>query len=144
MSSYETGYFSIKNKAILELSGKEFKLYCYLVSKDYKGEGVWYAQKTISNDLGVCVRTVQRHLKALAEKGYISIKRRGFNMTNIYKMLKNTVEKVKDKKEEVANNFKSKFDKKSEKPKLRFNNFEGRNYSKEEWNSLENKLLGWE
>jgi DNA-binding transcriptional MocR family regulator len=143
MSSYETGYFSIENKAITELRASVFKTYCYLTSKDFKREGIWHSQQTIAKDLNVCVRTIQRHIKALKELGYISVKRRGFNQTNIYKMLRHTVEKLKEKKKEITNNFKSKFDNKGEKTKLRFNNFEGRKRSKEEWDDLENKLLGW-
>lgn len=142
MNNYETGYFSIKNKIISELKGNVFKTYCYLISKDFKGEGIWYSQGTIASEMNVSTRTVQRHIKVLRELGYISVTRRGFNKTNIYKMLKHTVEKVKEKKEEMTTNFKKSFN--NEKPKLRFNNFKGREYSKEDWNSLEKKLLGWE
>lgn len=142
MNNYEQGYFSIKNKIISELKGNVFKTYCYLISKDFKGEGIWHSQRTIASEMNVSTRTVQRHIKVLRELGYISVTRRGFNKTNIYKMLKHTVEKVKEKKEEMTNNFKKSFA--NEKTKLRFNNFKGREYSKEEWNSLEKKLLGWE
>lgn len=142
MNNYEQGFFSIKNKIISELKGNVFKTYCYLISKDFKGEGIWHSQRTIASEMNVSTRTVQRHIKVLRELGYISVTRRGFNKTNIYKMLKHTVEKVKEKKEEMTNNFKKSFA--NEKTKLRFNNFKGREYSKEEWNSLEKKLLGWE
>lgn len=142
MNNYEQGYFSIKNKIISELKGNVFKTYCYLISKDFKGEGIWHSQRTIASEMNVSTRTVQRHIKVLRELGYVSVARRGFNKTNIYKMLKHTVEKVKEKKEEMTNNFKKSFN--NEKPKLRFNNFKGREYSKEEWNSLEKKLLGWD
>lgn len=142
MNNYEQGFFSIKNKIISELKGNVFKTYCYLISKDFKGEGIWHSQRTIASEMNVSTRTVQRHIKVLRELGYISVTRRGFNKTNIYKMLKDTVEKVKEKKEEMTNNFKKSFA--NEKTKLRFNNFKGREYSKEEWNSLEKKLLGWE
>lgn len=80
------------------------------------------------------IRTLQRHIKVLKELGYISVKRRGFNKTNIYKMLKNIVEKVKDKKEEFISNFKNSFSNLSSKnkTKLKFNNFKGRDYAAEE------------
>ena len=144
MNNYEQGYFSIKNKAITELKANVFKTYCYLISKDFKGEGIWYSQQTIANDLGVSVRTVQRHIKVLKELGYISVKRR-FSQTNIYKMLKNIVEKVKEKKEESISNFKNSFSDLPSKnrTKLKFNNFKGRDYSTEEMRDLELKLLGW-
>lgn len=142
MNNYEQGYFSIKNKIISELKGNVFKTYCYLISKDFKGEGIWHSQRTIASEMNVSTRTVQRHIKVLRELGYVSVARRGFNKTNIYKMLKHTVEKVKEKKEEMTNNFKKSFN--NEKTKLRFNNFKGREYSRDEWNNLEKKLLGWE
>lgn len=145
MSNYELGYFSIKNQAILELKPNIFRTYCYLISKDYKREGIWHGQETIAKELGVCVRTVQRHIKILKELGYISVKRRGFNKTNVYKMLKNIVENVKEKKEKVKTNFKKNFaTSKKKSKKLKFNNFKGRDYSAEEMDSLEKKLLGWD
>lgn len=140
MNNYETGYFSLKNKAITELKANVFKTYCYLISKNFKMQGIWHSQQTIANDLKVSVRTVQRHLRLLADQGYIQKKRRGFNMTNIYTLLKSVVEKVKEKKEEMTNNFKKSFSNK-EKPKLKFNNFQAREY---DYDKLERQLLGWE
>lgn len=142
MNNYENGFFNLKNKAIVELKPHLFRMYAYLISKDFTGNGIFHSQETMAKELGVCVRTVQRHLKALKELGYITFRRRGFNQTNIYNMLKDIVAKVKEKKEEMTNNFKKAFN--NEKPKLRFNNFEGRKRTKQEWNSLEKQLLGWE
>lgn len=145
MSNYKLGYFSIRNNAILELKPNIFRTYCYLISKDYKREGIWHGQETIAKELGVCVRTVQRHIKILKELRYISVKRRGFNMTNLYTMLKHIVITVKEKKEEVTNNFKKNFATSKNKSKnLKFDNFKGRDYSEEEMDSLELKLLGWD
>lgn len=144
MNKYNEGYFNLKNNAILELKPNVFRTYCYMISKDYVGSGIWHSQQTMANEMKLSVRSIQRHIKQLKELGYISVKRRGFNMTNIYHMLKNIVEKVKEKKEELRSNFKKSFSKTTNKKKSKFNNFIGRNYSKEEWDRLENKLLGWE
>lgn len=145
MSNYELGYFSIKNQAILELKPNVFRTYCYFISKDYKGEGIWHSQETIAKELGVCVRTVQRHIKQLKEKSFLKSRRRGFNMTNLYTMLKHIVTTAKGKKEELTNNFKKKFTTSKNKSKnLKFDNFKGRDYSEEEMDSLELKLLGWD
>jgi len=99
----------------------------------------------MADELKVSVRTISRHIKALKQLGYISVKRRGFNMTNLYTMLKNIVEKVKENKEKLISNFKKNFTNNAPaKNKLKFDNFEGREYSKEDWTRLENQLLGWE
>lgn len=143
MNNYEKGYFNLKNNVILELPSHLLRTYSYMVSKDYLGNGIWHSQQTIAGDLGVSVRTIQRHIKTLKELGYISVKRRGFNKSNIYRMLKNIVSKVKDKKEEMANNFKKNFNNK-DKNKLRFDNFTGRGADYYSNPDLERQLLGWE
>ncbi|MDC4241027.1 helix-turn-helix domain-containing protein [Clostridium tertium] len=139
---YETGYFSIENKVLTSLKPHLLKTYLYINSLDFKGEGIWHSQQTLADGLGVSVRSIQRHLKELSLLNFITKKRRGFNQTNLMRCLVGVVEKVKEKKEEMTNNFKKSFN--NEKPKLRFNNFKGHEYSKDEWNSLEKKLLGWE
>ena len=142
MNNYNEGYFSLKNNAIIELKAHLLRTYSFIVSKDYKDQGVFYSQAKMADELKISIRSVQRHIKALKELGYLKVKRRGFNMTNLYTIVKKVIKTVKEKKEEMTNNFKKSFA--NEKTKLRFNNFKGREYSKEEWNSLEKKLLGWE
>lgn len=142
MNNYNEGYFNLKNNAIIELKAHLLRTYSFIVSKDYKDQGVFYSQAKMADELKISIRSVQRHIKALKELGYLKVKRRGFNMTNLYTVVKKVIKKVKEKKEEMTNNFKKSFN--NEKPKLRFNNFKGREYSKEEWNSLEKKLLGWD
>lgn len=142
MNNYNEGYFNLKNNAIIELKAHLLRTYSFIVSKDYKDQGVFYSQAKMADELKISIRSVQRHIKSLKEMGYLKVKRRGFNMTNLYTVVKKVIKKVKEKKEEMTNNFKKSFN--NEKPKLRFNNFKGRDYSKEEWNSLEKKLLGWE
>lgn len=142
MNNYNEGYFNLKNNAIIELKAHLLRTYSFIVSKDYKDQGVFYSQAKMADELKISIRSVQRHIKALKELGYLKVKRRGFNMTNLYTIVKKVIKTVKEKKEEMTNNFKKSFA--NEKTKLRFNNFKGREYSKEEWNSLEKKLLGWE
>lgn len=145
MSNYKEGYFNLKNNTITELPSHLFRTYSYMISRDFKGEGIWMSQQTIANELNVSVRTVQRHIKALKERNYINSRRRGFNMSNIYTMVKGIVSKVKEKKEELTTNFKKSFaTSKKKSPKLKFDNFAGRNYSDQYMDDLEKKLLGWE
>ncbi|MDI9215991.1 helix-turn-helix domain-containing protein [Clostridium tertium] len=139
---YLDGYMMLKNEAILELKPYLLRTYSYIISKDYKDQGVFYSQAKMADELKISIRSVQRHIKALKELGYLKVKRRGFNMTNLYTIVKKVIKTVKEKKEEMTNNFKKSFA--NEKTKLRFNNFKGHEYSKDEWNSLEKKLLGWE
>ena len=144
-NNYLNGYFSLKNEAVIELKGHLLRTYTYIVSKDYKGEGMYYSQSTMALELNISVRTLQRHIRALKELGYLTVKRRGFNMTNLYTIAKGVIKKVKETKEELALNFKKQFKpSKSKSNKLKFNNFTGRNYSKEDLDKLENQLLGWE
>lgn len=61
----------------------------YLCIKAYAYDGTCFPSvKRIAHDAGVCVRTVQRCVKALAEKGLITVTARksenGGNMTNLY------------------------------------------------------------
>lgn len=142
MNNYNEGYFNLKNNAIIELKAHLLRTYSFIVSKDYKDQGVFYSQAKMADELKISIRSVQRHIKALKELGYLKVKRRGFNMTNLYTIVKKVIKTVKEKKEEMTNNFKKSFA--NEKTKLRFNNFKGREYSKDEWNNLEKKLLGWE
>lgn len=139
---YLDGYMLLKNEAILELKPYLLRTYSYIISKDFKDQGVFYSQAKMADELKISIRSVQRHIKSLKEMGYLKVKRRGFNMTNLYTIVKKVIKTIKEKKEEMTNNFKKSFN--NEKPKLRFNNFKGRDYSKEEWNSLEKKLLGLE
>lgn len=144
--NYLNGYFSLRNGAVIELKAHLLRTYTYLISKDYKGEGIWHSQETMAKELGVSIRTIQRHLKELKELGYITFRRRGFNQTNIYTMLKSIVSKVKEVKGELISNFKKQFAStiKPKAKKNKFDNFQGRQYTTEELDSLERKLLGWE
>lgn len=109
MNNYNNGYLSIKNKAIIELKAHLFRTYNYLLAKDYNGTGVFYGQAKMSEELGISIRTLQRHIKELKELGFLKVRRRGFNMTNLYTMLKHIVTSTKEKVEELKENFSRKF-----------------------------------
>lgn len=60
-------------------------------------------------------------------------------------MIKDVVSKVKEAKVEAIDNFKKQFITTLPKPKkLKFDNFQGRDYSEEYMDKLEKQLLGWE
>lgn len=141
-NNYNAGYLSIKNSAILELKAHLFRTYSYLVSKDYNGTGIYYGQSTMAKELGISVRTLQRHIKELKELGFLKVKRRGFNMTNLYTMLKHIVTSNKEKAKELRENFNKKFTTK------KINTFveycQDPEYKNDDYyNNVEAKLLGW-
>lgn len=141
-NNYNAGYLSIKNSAILELKAHLFRTYSYLVSKDYNKQGVYYGQSTMAKELGISVRTLQRHIKELKEMGFLKVKRRGFNMTNLYTMLKHIVISSKEKAKELKENFNKKFTTK------KINTFveycqDPEYKSNEYYKDIEKKLLGW-
>lgn len=58
----------------IKISSDHIFLLCYLMGyvQDKSGADSYYgSNKTLSNDLGVSVRTIQRRLKALADVGFI-------------------------------------------------------------------------
>lgn len=146
-TNYDKGYYTLGNKAIIELKPHLFRTYSYLISKDYKNVGIYYSQLKMSEELKISVRTIQRHIKELKELGYISVKRRGFNMTNIYTMLKHIVNKVKEKSKEAKENFSKKFPNMifpNKKPNTFVDYCQDAEYKNNEWyDDIEKKLLGW-
>lgn len=148
MSDYEKGYLSINNKAVIDLKAYLLRTYSYLISKDYNKKGVYYSQAKMADELGICVRTLQRHIKELKELGFLLVKRRGFNKTNLYTILKNNIGKVKEKVEKQAENFKSKFNYSNKKPVYFVEHCPSRDRSEESgymtFNEIESKLLGWD
>lgn len=146
MKMNNNGYLSIKNNAVTELKGHLFRTYSYIISKDYNQQGIFYGQDRIAKDLGVCIRTVQRHIKELKELGYLSVKRRGFNSTNLYMCLKYIVVKNKEKTNELKENFTKKFYN-NKKPNYFLEHCPSRDRSGNSnymtYEDIENKLLGW-
>ena len=146
INNYENGYFSVENK-VLTLKPHLLKTYLYINSLDFKKEGIWHSQETLSKGLGISIRSFQRHISELKKLGFLYVKRRGFNLTNQYRCLKNIVDRIKEAKEKATEQFKGKFSStpttQANKPKTKFHNFTGREYTKEQWDSLEKQLLGW-
>lgn len=142
MKINNNGYYSIENNAVIELKSHLFRTYSYIMSKDYNQNGVFFGQARMAKDLNVCVRTIQRHIKELKELGYLSVKRRGFNSTNLYTCLKGTVAKVKEKAKELRENFNKKFTTKKVNTFVEY--CQDPSYKNTEYyQDIENKLLGW-
>lgn len=140
MNNYNIGYLKLNNKAIIELKAHLLRTYSYLASKDYNDTGVYYSQATMSKELGIHTRTLQRHIKALKELGFLAVRRRGFNMTNLYTILKNITIDVKKKSKEIKSNFEKKFPVKRNAFVEDCPNREG---IEEYYSSIEEQLLGW-
>lgn len=141
-NNYNAGYLSIKNKAILELKAHLFRTYSYLLSKDYNNQGIYYGQAKMAEELGISIRTLQRHIKELKEMGFLKVKRRGFNMTNLYTMLKHIVTSTKEKAEELKENFSNKFASKKVNTFVEY--CQDPSYKNEEYyQDIEKQLLGW-
>lgn len=116
-------------------------LYSLLCSYCYGDKDTCFpSQTTLANDLGVTVRTIQRRLKELVQAGFIEVKRRGLTLTNIYRIINKVktkaVAKARATVEKVRSSYKNKFS--------TFNNCSQREYTKEDLNDLERKLLGWD
>lgn len=145
INNYEQGYFRAENKVLTSLKPHLLRTYLYINSLDFKGEGIWHSQQTLADGLRISVRSLQRHLKELSDMNFISKKRRGFCKTNIMKCLIGVIKRVKEAKEKATEQFKSQFTiSKPKYKKLKFDNFQGREYNQQDWDSLERKLLGWE
>lgn len=145
ITNYNEGYFNLKNNAIIEFKPYLLRTYSFLVSLDFKEQGDMAYSKYSCKSAKYIGISLQRHISLLKQLGYISVKRRDFNMTNIYTMIKDVVSKVKEAKIEAIDNFKKQFITTLPKPKkLKFDNFQGRDYSEEYMEKLEKQLLGWE
>lgn len=101
------------------------------------------SKKTLLEALNRSARTIQRYLKELYDNNIIARKRRG-HLTNVYTVLvKKTKDIVNRVKEKVnKNNIQNKYLRAAR--ELRFNNFTQREYTEDQYNELEKKLLGWE
>ncbi|WP_170272166.1 helix-turn-helix domain-containing protein [Clostridium tarantellae] len=144
--SYTAIYDDCLNKNI---SNGAFKLNYLIQSKCYKGTEMFYSQETLANEMGVCVRTIQRYLKELVDAKLISIKRRGKKLTNIYTVLRKVMVEKQNNLNEKINELKEKHSKKKssgksfnkDNKKLQFTNYSQREY---DYDKLEKQLLGWE
>lgn len=155
---------TVDTDKILKEKGSVVKVFMYLTKRCYGYKNrCCPSQFTISKDLNVCVKTVQRAIKRLIDIKLIERKRRQQN-SNIYiilnKPIKNNIQENQEAKK-VANEIKDKCKKYSKKDATKkkattstkntnnwinsdevdsFNNFEQREYNYDE---LEKDLLGW-
>lgn len=144
MEGYISGYTVIQNKLITApISNGAYRLGSYMLSICY-GEKLecFPSQQTLAEALNRSVRTIQRYLKELYDNNIISRKRRG-HLTNVYTILiKKTKDVVNRVKEKVnKNNIQNKYSKAAK--ELRFNDFTQREYTEQQYDELEKKLLGW-
>jgi DNA-binding transcriptional regulator YhcF (GntR family) len=64
--------------------------YATLLSYAWQKDRCFPGQGTMATDMGVSEDSVNRYLKELVEKGFISAKRRGLKLTNLYTILART------------------------------------------------------
>ncbi|MDQ0149246.1 helix-turn-helix domain-containing protein [Eubacterium multiforme] len=145
MEGYIKGYTVIQNKLITApISNGAYRLGSYISSICYGDKLECFpSQKTLAEALNRSVRTIQRYLKELYENNIISKRRRG-HLTNVYTVLVKKSKEIVNRIKEKVNKNKSVKKTNYTKKELRFNNFTQRERSREEWDNLENRLLGLE
>ncbi|WP_446897721.1 helix-turn-helix domain-containing protein [Clostridium sp. LBM24168] len=144
MNSYTT--FTVINSEdfALPISDSAFKIHSFLLSMCYSNKNTCFpSQKYIAEHLHKSVRTVQRGIKELKDKGLIKIKRRG-SISNVYTMLRklviNSSKAISNKIKKVQETIKKvKNSSHSSKTTSTFNNFKQRDYN---FSNLEDMLLG--
>ena len=60
--------------------------YTLLLSYAWHNDFCFPGQERLAVDMGIARGTANRHLKELSEKGFIKIKRQGFNKPNLYEV----------------------------------------------------------
>ena len=75
--------FLLKSK---KLSSGDKMAFAMLLSYAWQNDYCFPGQQALAADLGLDVRSVRRHLKALETEGLLSIQRRGLGKTNIYEL----------------------------------------------------------
>lgn len=134
-----SGNFTIlQNEDITsDLSNGAFRLYVLLQSYCYNNKNTCYpSQATLGKLLNRSIRSVQRYLKELESKRYITWKRRG-SISNIYTMMKKI---IRQKVNKAVNNVKNAYNKYKNKID-EFNNYKQREY---DYNQLEKQLTSWQ
>ncbi|MCR3761906.1 helix-turn-helix domain-containing protein [Clostridium felsineum] len=129
----------IKNKDITSnLSNGAFRLYVLLESYCYGNtkNTCYPSQITLGKQLSKSVRTIQRYLKELENKGYVAKRRRG-STSSVYTILKKVIQHKIEKSINSAKNAYKKYKKKID----NFSNYEQREY---DYKDLEKKLLAWQ
>lgn len=127
-----SGFTNINNSVIsMDIPSTYKVVYMAIESLCYADKNECFpSNSTIAYLVNKSVRTVQRAVKYLKENKLLNVEHRK-GTTNIFTVLKKVILSKKDKK---------KFYKQNEKPQLRFNNFEPRQY---DYDDLEKKLTAW-
>ena len=73
--------FILKNKS---LTVGEKMTFAMFLSYAWHNESCFPGQERLAEDTGAGVRSVNRFIKGLEKKGFLTIKRRGLGKTNIY------------------------------------------------------------
>ena len=73
--------FILKNK---KLSVGEKMTFAMFLSYAWNNERCFPGQEKLADDIGAGVRSVNRFIKGLEAKGFLTIQRRGLGKTNIY------------------------------------------------------------
>ena len=73
--------FILKNK---KLTVGEKMTFAMFLSYAWNNERVFPGQERLADDIGAGVRSVNRFIKGLEAKGFLTIQRRGLGKTNIY------------------------------------------------------------
>lgn len=150
----QKGYQLVLNSLIgdKKISNGAFRLLLLLQKYCFNNKYECFpSQKTLSEELGCTIRTIQNYIRQLVKAGQLLVKRRG-SISNLYTIISkkilteslNATSKVKEieataKKENAKN-----FAKATNKKKVdNFNNYEQRQYTDEQMSEMEKKLLGW-
>ena len=73
--------FVLKNK---NLTVGEKMTFAMFLSYAWNNQSCFPGQDTLAKDIGAGVRSVNRFIKGLEKKGFLTIQRRGLGKTNIY------------------------------------------------------------
>lgn len=73
--------FILKNN---KLTVGEKMTFAMFLSYAWHNDSCFPGQETLADDIGAGVRSVNRFIKGLEKKGFLTIKRRGLGKTNLY------------------------------------------------------------
>jgi DNA-binding MarR family transcriptional regulator len=98
-------FFKVPNKIFIHrLTGNEFLVFNYLLSFLNKGF-IYPSKKTIAREVNLSTRTIDRTIKSLVVKGFITYKKGKRNISNQYQIVTEAVDpKCVQKSEKYLNN----------------------------------------
>lgn len=79
-------FTKIPNRIIFDtnLTNPEVRIFSAILSYKYGDNKIFPSQGNIAKRLNISRRMVNKHIQNLAKKGYLSIKKRGYSMSNEY------------------------------------------------------------